>query len=1204
MRVRLKHQRLLELLAESRLSQNHWALKIGISRGHWSEIVNGKHPYPSPKTRERILETFALPLEELFEIEAGLAPWADTDFRRAIADRYLIDSELGQGGMGAVYLARDVRHGRTIAVKVISPEAVSGIGVTQFLREIATVAQLQHPHILPLFDSGDAAGHPFYAMPYVRSGSLRARLEASTRLPVAEVARLATGIAAALHHAHAHRVLHCDIKPENILIDAGHPYVMDFGIARKLHSEVFPWTLRRELDLSAGTPAYVSPEQASGERELDARSDVYSLACVVYEMLSGRKPFEGTTTEAIVSKRFVEPPPPIREFAPEVPAAMEAAVTRAMAVEPSRRPASAGEFAEAISAAAAHASGAFAAVSVTLTRALAAVRRKAGFNAATRLGGPTVESIRQDLALAWRGLKRSPGFALVVILTLGIAIAANATMFGITDRLLFQPPPGIGQPEQIRRVLVSRWFDELKPPSESWSYPAFNAVKSNTRSFEQVAAVETAVYSMGSGAGARSVTVTLGSGQYFPLLRVPPFLGRYVGEGDDRPPGGERVAVLSFPFWQTSFAGDPNIVGKTVPLSGQTYEIIGVAPRGFNGTEFSPVDLWIPLSTMSGMAELREQRGAQWIQTLARLKVGVADGTAEEDATRVYQLAHADMQPEYERRAVNRLGSLIAARNGSRRGAEARVSAWLLGVTAVLLVIACANVANLMLARGLKRRGEIAVRLALGVSRGRLLRQLLTESLFLAVLGAVAGLFITSWGAGLVRSVLLPGRIWGESPVNGRVLILTGVVTTVAALVAGLFPLLKATRTDLATALHGGARTTMRHSRRVRTTLLLLQTSLCTALLIGAGLFLRSMDRVANLDLGFRPERLSTLSVDIESLGLTPEQVNIFYREAVERVRQLPGVASAGLTQGAPFLNNYAQRLRLPGADSIPPKLKGGGPYFFRATDGLLETLGVRVVAGRLFTAGDDRVGAPPVMVVTQRMAETLWKARNPIGQCVLVGEPGVCHEVVGVVADLHRQGLEEDPFLLYFTPLGQRGAEAAPEHMIIRTTRDAEALAEPLRRALAAIRSDLPFIQLRSYESMLDSQARSWRLGATMLTIFGAISLIVAAIGLYGVLSYSVTQRAQELGLRSALGATPANLLGLILREGLIVAFVGIVLGFGLALVLSRRLTDLLFQTSARDPLVFAATGVIVVAIALVASAVPGRRATRVDPLTALRAE
>src|SRR5262245_26956580 len=375
MRVRLNQQRLLAYLAQSRLSQNHWALKLGLSRGHWSEIVNGKHLYPWAKTRDRMIEVLGLQFDELFTLETEAPSWADVDFRRAISDRYIIDSELGQGGMGAVYLARDARHGRTVALKVISPEAVSGIGVTQFLREIATVAHLQHPHILPLFDSGEVAGHPFYVMPYIRGGSLRARLKSAIRLPVDEAVALTTGIASALQHAHEARVLHCDIKPENILLDGSHAYVMDFGVARKLHTEFLPWTLRRELDLSAGTPAYVSPEQASGEAELDTRSDVYSLACVVYEMLSGRPPFEGPTTQQIVSRRFVAPPSSIREFAPEVPPQLDAAVERGMALDPRQRAATPAELAAAVAAAGKPATGIIPRLSVALTRGVSRLRR-------------------------------------------------------------------------------------------------------------------------------------------------------------------------------------------------------------------------------------------------------------------------------------------------------------------------------------------------------------------------------------------------------------------------------------------------------------------------------------------------------------------------------------------------------------------------------------------------------------------------------------------------------------------------------------------------------------------------------------------------------------------------------------------------------------------------------------------------------------
>ncbi len=262
MRVRLKQQRLLDLMAQSTLSQNHWAIKLGLSRGHWSAIVNGKHPFPSPRTRERMLEAFRLEFDELFEVESGPAEGASATFQAALADKYLIDREIGQGGMGTVYLARDVKHNRMVALKVISPEAVSGIGVQQFLKEIRYAARLQHHHILPLYDSGEAGGHPYYVTPYIEAGSLRDLLSQKQQLSVEETMRVARGIAEALEYAHGHSVLHCDVKPENVLLSGTHAYVADFGISRAVHAEFFEWGKRSDLDVSAGTPAYVSPEHA------------------------------------------------------------------------------------------------------------------------------------------------------------------------------------------------------------------------------------------------------------------------------------------------------------------------------------------------------------------------------------------------------------------------------------------------------------------------------------------------------------------------------------------------------------------------------------------------------------------------------------------------------------------------------------------------------------------------------------------------------------------------------------------------------------------------------------------------------------------------------------------------------------------------------------------------------------------------------
>jgi hypothetical protein len=354
--------------------------------------------------------------------------------------------------------------------------------------------------------------------------------------------------------------------------------------------------------------------------------------------------------------------------------------------------------------------------------------------------------------------------------------------------------------------------------------------------------------------------------------------------------------------------------------------------------------------------------------------------------------------------------------------------------------------------------------------------------------------------------------------------------------------------------------------------------------------------------MGFQPDSLLRVELDLGVTAMTdPEKIR-FLRAAAERVKELPGVAAASLSIGAPFLTNYATNLRVPGLDTLP-RLPGGGPYYFRVSAPFLETIGARVLQGRAFTAEDDRPGAAPVTVLTSRMATSLWPGQNALEKCIVIDD-GPCSQVVGVIADVNRQGIEEDPFMLYFVPLGAQPTEEVPQYLLVRTRGPAESQIEPIRRNLSELRANLPYISIMPFRAMINRQAQSWRMGSAMFMIFGALSLVIAAVGLYGVLSYSVSQRTHELGIRSAIGATPGHLRRMIISGGLLAAAVGVGIGAVTAILLSSQVQALLFQTSATDPVVFVGAAVMVLGVAVLASAIPGIRATKIDPLRALRAE
>jgi predicted permease len=480
---------------------------------------------------------------------------------------------------------------------------------------------------------------------------------------------------------------------------------------------------------------------------------------------------------------------------------------------------------------------------------------------------------------------------------------------------------------------------------------------------------------------------------------------------------------------------------------------------------------------------------------------------------------------------------------------------------------------------------------------------MLTETALVTTLGLALGLFVARWGGAAVRSTVLPGTTWDADPVNGRVLFATAAAAVVAAFLASLWPLLRGARVDVAAEMHGAGRTTGGLAPRVRGALLLTQTALCTVAVVAAGLFLRSIGTIQSLDLGIDPANVSLASVDLAGLDTPDAEVAAFYDRVTERVRAIPGVTAAGVTFAAPFLSNMGGRIVVPGRDSLP-RLAGGGPYYFAVGPGTGEALGVRLLAGRLFAATDRR-GSPPVALVSERMARTIWPTESALGKCFHVGADTMpCLEIVGVVADVNRQELDEKPFFLYFSVLEQEPGLGAPQMLVVRHVEGATDIPAQLRRAFLAERGDLPWVSVRPYEEILDRQARPWKVGATLFTIFAGLSLVIAAIGLYGVVAFGVSQRTRELGLRAALGATPRQLLRAVLSGGLVTAVTGVAIGLGGALLAAPRIEALLFRTRAADPLVFTATAVLVALVSLAAAWLPGRRATRIDPMQALRVE
>jgi predicted permease len=834
-------------------------------------------------------------------------------------------------------------------------------------------------------------------------------------------------------------------------------------------------------------------------------------------------------------------------------------------------------------------------------------------------GGPRAlrwDAFTQDLRYAIRGLRSRPGFTAAVVLTLALGIGANAAMFSVVDRLLFRPPPLLREPARVHRVYLARTTREGEFAAAGVQYARYRDLTNWTRSFARTAEFTARRLAIGVGTDALEMQVGAVSASFFGFFDAPPALGRYFVAAEDTTPAGTPVAVLGYGYWQTAYGGRREVLGRTIQVGATMYTIVGVAANGFVGLwPAEPPAVYVPITAYGAEdgANLRFP-GESWWNTyhwtwasmVVERKPGVSLAAANADLTTAYlrsYAAQATTSHGLTPAAIARphaIAASVLSERGPDESSEAKVATWVGGVALVVWLIACANVANLLLARALRRRREIAVRLALGVSRTRLVSQLLTESVLLALLGGVAGVLVAQFGGAVLRAELLSRKAAAGVLTDPRTLVFAGLAALAAGVLTGLAPVVQARRADLSGDLKAGAREGGVHRSRLRVALLVLQGALSVVLLVGAGLFIRSLRNVRSVPLGYDVDPV--LSVDLQMRGVTLDSAhNAALRDRLlAEARRIPGVTHAARRMTVPFWSSWDEDLHVAGIDSVDRL----GEFDINAVSSdYFATMGTRILRGRAI--GDADVGGgPPVMVVGAAMARVLWPGRDALGQCARVGaDTAPCTTVVGIAENIKAQQLGDDSrFFFYYVP----AAQASPDGggLFVRTAGRAAAAGEAVRRRLQRLMPGVSYVTVTPLADVLGSQTQAWRLGATMFTVFGALALVLAAIGLYSVIAYNVAQRTQEMGVRVALGAGMRDIVRLVLTEGVRLALVGVALGVGVALVVSRWVKPLLFGVSPRDPVVFAGVAVLLLAVAGSASFVPARRAARTDPMEALRTE
>ena len=793
-------------------------------------------------------------------------------------------------------------------------------------------------------------------------------------------------------------------------------------------------------------------------------------------------------------------------------------------------------------------------------------------------------------------------FTAVAIASLALGIGVNTAVFNLVSAVLLRPLP-VPNPEQLVSMYT---LDRKSPGFLSCSYPNYKDYRDHNRVFSGLLLFSSLPVNLTGKGEPEELPAQIVSGNYFDVLGVKPILGRAFVPQEDQVPGAQAVVVISYAFWTNRFAASRQAIGSAVNLNNHPYTIVGVAPKDFHGTNalVNP-DFWLPMmmyQQVFPMADWFDRRRALLFSPIGRLKRGVSRQQAEANMKALAAQLEQAYAKDNQGRTVVLIPLAQALINPNARGAYILGGGLALGASGLVLLIACANVGNLLLVRAAGRRKEMALRLALGVSRGRLIAQFLTESTLLSIIGSVVALALARWARDLLFTARPPWMLSGDAgpSLDSRVLAFTLLLAVLSGAVFGLAPALRVTRTDLATELRERRSpwTSGGHRVSLRSVLVMGQVALSVVALTGAGLLMRSLHFAQGISPGFDAAHLSTLSLDSKARGFSEAAGHEFHRQVLERVRGLPGVEAASLAGIAPFGIARARSISVEGQDAAGPGILA---LIDSVEPGYFQTVRIPVLRGRTFT-DEDAPGAPRVSVVNETMARRFWSGKNPIGARLrLFGESSPV-EIVGVVRDSTYMTMGEPPRLMVYLCLRQNYSPTVT--LCVRTSGDPQAILGPARREIQKLDPGILVSDLQTMPQIIHESLWAPRLGAILFAAFGALAGLLTVVGIYGVISYSVGQRTREMGIRIALGAQAGNVLRKVLAEGMILVVWGIVLGLCATVTISGVFSTMLFGVSSRDPLTLAVVILVLLATAWAACYVPALRATRVDPMMALRDE